>query len=278
MADEHLNEDQKHPLTIDLDDLPEPAPCPPPQEALLWSGWDAWVLLGIAIAGSIFSSFLCQLGYLLFRGAFHWPVLGIDQLSKNAYFVLAVQFLLYVVLVSFLFLLITHKYALDFYSSVKLVRISREDTKRFIYTGVAMAFAVMLLSTLLPSARETPLEKIFGQGRAIYFFAFFGIVVAPFTEELIFRGFLFPVFEKLGGKGVAVVGTALIFAGLHVPQLWGSWAAMGLILFVGFILSGVRAVTGLLTPSWLVHLTYNSTLVLAVLSAKFMAPLAHSIR
>lgn len=232
----------------------------------------------MAVAGSILSSFLCQVAYLIFRSPLRWPVLGIDELSKNPYFVLAVQFILYILLVSFLFLLITRKYGLDFYSSLRLIRLPSRDLRRFFSAGILVAFAVMIFSTLLPSARETPLERIFGQGNALYFFAFFGIVIAPFTEELIFRGFLFPIFENRGGRGLAIIVTALIFAGLHVPQLWGSWPAIGLILFVGFVLSGIRAATGLLTPSWMVHLAYNSTLVLMVILAKISGLLSHSVR
>jgi membrane protease YdiL (CAAX protease family) len=250
----------------------------PAPRLIFWNGWDAWVLLAIAIAGSLFASLMCQIGYLILQGLFHWRPLRSGELATNPYFVLTAQLVLYVLLVGFLFLLITRKYGLDFFPSLRFQKVSTPAVRRFVVLGIALAAVVTLLSALFPSARETPLEKIFGQGRAIYLFALFGIVVAPFTEEMIFRGFLFPIFENLGGRAVAVFWTALIFAGLHVPQLWGSWSAIGLIFFVGIVLSSFRAVTGMLTPSWIIHLTYNSTLVLAVVSAKFFLPLAHSFR
>ncbi len=249
-----------------------------PVKPRFWNGWDAWLLLGVAIVGTIFSSAFCQLGYLLLRKPFHWPELLSRALAGNPYFVLLVQLVLYLVLVTFLFFLITRKYDLNFARSLGLLKLPLPTIGQFALMGLGMALLVMALSSLFPSARETPLEKIFGEGRAIYFFAFFGIFIAPFTEELIFRGFLYPIFENLKGRAFAVLVTALIFAGLHVPQLWGSWSAMGLIFMVGLLLSLVRAVTRLLTPSWIIHIAYNSTLVLAVLSVRVLSPFAHSFR
>lgn len=243
-----------------------------------WTGWDAWVMLAMAIAGSIFASLFCQVGYLLLEGAFKWPSLRSGDLGSNPYFILAVQLVLYVLLVTFLYFLITHKYRLGFRHSLRLLKLPVASMRSFALVGIVLALTVMVLSSLFPSARETPLEKIFGQGHAIYFFALFGIFIAPFTEELIFRGFLFPVFENLGGRFVAVLSTAVIFAGLHVPQLWGSWPAIMLILLVGLVLSFTRAVTGLLTPSWIIHLAYNATLVMAVVAAKALMPFAHPLR
>ena len=75
-----------------------------------------------------------------------------------------------------------------------------------------------------------------------------------------------------------MVVTALIFSGLHVFQLWGSWPAIGLIVLVGFVLSLTRAVTGLLTPCWIIHFVYNTTLVMAVVVAKAMAHSPQALR
>ncbi|MFI5175330.1 MAG: CPBP family intramembrane glutamic endopeptidase [Terriglobia bacterium] len=233
-----------------------------------WTGWDAFVLLGLFILGTLFATLLCQMGYLILGGWYHWPPLRSAELGTNPYIALIAQLLVYILLISFLYLLITRKYGLDFRRSLGLSKLSASTLKQFGLLGLGLALIVMVLSSLFPSARETPLEKIFSQGHAIYYFALFAIFIAPFTEELIFRGFLYPIFENLGGRPVAVIVTALIFSGLHVPQLWGSWPAIALIVFVGFVLSFTRAVTGLLTPSWIIHLAYNSTLVMAVVVGK----------
>ncbi len=265
--------------TLEKSQTPEmTSPAPDSPQTLHWNGWDAWVMLGVAILASVFASMTCQLGYLLLRKTFHWPTLVSGGLATNPYFVLLVQLILYILVIIFLFFLITRKYSLPFGRALGLLRIPASSAGRFVVVGLVMAICVMMLSTLFPSAKETPLEKIFGQGQAIYFFALFGVLVTPFTEELIFRGFLYPIFENFKGRSFAVIATAAIFSGLHVPQLWGSWSAISLIFSVGLILSLVRAVTGILTPSWIIHLAYNSTLVLSVIMARVLGPLAHSLK
>ena len=84
-------------------------------------------------------------------------------------------------------------------------------------------------------------------------------------EEVIFRGFLYPVVERRLGKTGALLITALLFSGVHVSQLWGSWPAIILITVVGFTLSSVRAHTDALLPSFIIHLSYNSTICLLFL-------------
>lgn len=250
----------------------------PPSEGVVWNGWDAWIMLAFAIASSVFVSTFCTLGYGVLEHGFRWAPRTRLQLGENPYFLITVQFFLYVLLWGFLFLLITRKYGRPFARSVGLRRLPSEQMRRFAWLGFGLALIVMLGSSLFPSMQRTPLERIFGEGRAIYLLGLFGILVAPFVEELIFRGFLFPIFEKLGGSRVAVLVTALIFSGLHVPQLWGSWPAITLIFLVGLVFSFIRARTGLLTPCWITHLMYNSTLVLAAITAQALSPMVHLTR
>ena len=94
----------------------------------------------------------------------------------------------------------------------------------------------------------------------MWIFAVFGIGVAPLFEEIIFRGFLFKVLYEMRGPKVAVPVTAVLFALLHVPQLWGSWAGVALIFVVGYILSLVRERSNSLIPSLIMHTSYNAML------------------
>jgi membrane protease YdiL (CAAX protease family) len=96
--------------------------------------------------------------------------------------------------------------------------------------------------------------------RAIYIFALFGIGMAPLFEEIIFRGFLFKAFSQVGGTSLAVPATAALFALLHALQLWGYWAGVALIFFVGYILSLVRVRSNSLIPSFIIHTVYNALL------------------
>ncbi len=94
----------------------------------------------------------------------------------------------------------------------------------------------------------------------MYVFAVFGITVAPLFEEIIFRGFLFKVLSDIRGPGTAVSVTAILFALLHLPQLWGSWAGVVLIFVVGYVLSFVRQRSNSIIPSFIIHTSYNGML------------------
>ena len=79
-------------------------------------------------------------------------------------------------------------------------------------------------------------------------------------EEIIFRGFLFKVLYDMRGPAAAIPVTAGLFALLHIPQLWGSWAGIALIFVVGYVLSLVRQRSNSLIPSFIIHTAYNAML------------------
>ena len=128
------------------------------------------------------------------------------------------------------------------------------------FFGFMLSIGIQLLSQLLPKRENLPIERMFDTPASAYLLAFFGICVAPFMEELVFRGFIFPVLERRVGAGLAVLITGATFAAIHAPQLGGGGAELGAMMVVGIILSMIRARTGSLKPSFLVHLGYNSTL------------------
>ena len=81
------------------------------------------------------------------------------------------------------------------------------------------------------------------------------------VEELVFRGLLFAIFERAVGMRFAVVATAVLFAGLHIPEYWHAWNHMFMILVVGVVFSLARGMTGSLTPSIILHIGYNSLMM-----------------
>jgi len=90
-------------------------------------------------------------------------------------------------------------------------------------------------------------------------FAFFvvAVLLAPFFEEVIFRGFFFHVLSRLKGRLFAVAVIALVFALLHYDQYWGDWAAIAAVTVLGFVLTGLRAWTGSSLPSIITHYAFN---------------------
>lgn len=78
------------------------------------------------------------------------------------------------------------------------------------------------------------------------------VVIAPITEEFIFRGVLFSGFSKFGGKTFAIVVTALLFSLLH-----GNFIQAIPAFIVGLILGYLRAKTGSAKSSIILHAINN---------------------
>ena len=126
--------------------------------------------------------------------------------------------------------------------------------------GATMAVSVLIVSSFFPADSPPPIERLLSSPAAMWVFAVFGIGVAPLFEEIMFRGFLFKVLSDIGGPAAAVPATAALFALLHIPQLWGSWAGIVLIFGVGYVLSLVRLRSNSLIPSFIIHTSYNAML------------------
>lgn len=86
------------------------------------------------------------------------------------------------------------------------------------------------------------------------------VLLAPMFEETIFRGYIYPAVARRFGIAASVAFTGVLFGMLHAPQLWGGWAQIGLLILVGIIFTYARAKTGTVVASYLLHLSYNSSL------------------
>jgi membrane protease YdiL (CAAX protease family) len=66
----------------------------------------------------------------------------------------------------------------------------------FMLLGGVTAIASGLLSRLLPMPKSLPVDRFFIDRRSTYLMVLFGVVIAPLAEELLFRGFLYPVLDR----------------------------------------------------------------------------------
>ncbi|HXR96811.1 MAG TPA: CPBP family glutamic-type intramembrane protease [Terriglobales bacterium] len=62
---------------------------------------------------------------------------------------------------------------------------------------------------------------------------------------------------------LAILVTGFLFGMMHAAQLGGAWAAVLVLVLVGVALTAVRAASGSVMASWLVHCAYNGTLFAA---------------
>ena len=235
---------------------------PPPFP--VWSGWDVLFLFCF----TAFSVMMLAAGGEAAKHFVHarFPSARfLVQPPNEGIYLFLFQALLDLLILLFIYFTITLKYNVRFFKSLKWQPRSAIRVSRYIPVGIVLALAVLGTSTLFPNPQESPIEKLIKVPLTAFLFATLGVFVAPFVEEVIFRGFLYPVVERRLGKIGALVITALLFSGVHVSQLWGSWPAIILITVVGFTLSSVRAHTDALLPSFIIHLSYNSTICLLFL-------------
>ncbi len=237
-------------------ELGEPAPA-------LWRLRDLFLLLAFVPIGFVIANILAGLGYALILPALHWQ-LNRDKLATDPFFLLSLQTVFYGLLFAFVYVLIAVGHAQPFWAMLRWRRITAGRMLACLAGGALLTLAIALLPPILPDTNQFPLENMFNSRAAAYAIGVFAIVVAPFMEELVFRGVLFGIFESQVGLRFAIVTTAILFGGLHVPEYWGAWNHMLLIFFVGLVFSLARGRSGSLAPSVFLHVGYNGSMMIAL--------------
>jgi membrane protease YdiL (CAAX protease family) len=128
--------------------------------------------------------------------------------------------------------------------------------------GAMLALMVSFAGRFFNEKSDLPIEELFHSRPTVILLMGFGILVAPLVEETMFRGFLYPIVARRFGVAAGVIVTGVLFGAMHAQQLWGGWGQISLLIGVGIALTWVRARTGTVAASYLVHLGYNSLLFL----------------
>jgi membrane protease YdiL (CAAX protease family) len=132
-------------------------------------------------------------------------------------------------------------------------------------------FGAAWLIVLAFGGKETELEKIINSSRAAaLLIAFLAVATAPLVEEIIYRGILFPAWQRLAGSVGAVVIVTLMFAIPHVPQYWPNVGVIASIMMLSAVLTIVRARTGRLVPCYVIHLVFNGVQALLIVAEPYL--------
>ena len=228
-----------------------------------WRLRDLFLFLAFVPIGFLAANILAGLGYALILPAFHWQ-LNREKLATDPFFLLSLQTFFYGLLLAYVYVLIAVGHAQPFWAMLRWRRITAGRMLACLAGGAFLTLAIALLPPILPDTNQFPLENMFNSRAAAYAIGVFAIVVAPFMEELVFRGVLFGIFESQVGLRFAIVITAILFGGLHVPEYWGAWNHMLLIFFVGLVFSLARGRSGSLAPSVFLHVGYNGSMMIAL--------------
>jgi len=234
----------------------------PPPGPKLWSWRDLILFLASAGLAQVAANLLVLAGYLGLQPALGWQTPP-QALRHNTFFLLVLQVVFYGLVVGYVYLLVVAGYRQPFWAALRWHKPTTRHTLLFFLGGTLLCVVVVLAPRVLPDREDFPLLRLFSSPPAAYALAAFAVFLAPFMEELIFRGVLFRFFENLVGIRFAVVSTAVLFAGLHLPEYWGAWNHVLLISLVGVVFSLARGLTGSLAPSVILHIAYNTGLMVA---------------
>jgi membrane protease YdiL (CAAX protease family) len=247
--------------------LPEPPPpelflpTPPPLAPRdIWKPRDFLLFVAFIPFALVASKIVVLIGYVAVRPFAGWRA-HVDVAQTDTLFMLVQQCIFYALILGFLVLLARLQHNQPIWRSLGWTRPTLRQLLFYLAGGGALAIGINIVLWLRPDTQGFPLEQLFTSRAACYAIGVFAVGIAPLVEEVVFRGLLFAIVERAAGLRAAVAATAVLFAGLHIPEYWHAWNHLLMILVVGLVFSLARGATGGLAPSIILHVGYNSIIM-----------------
>jgi membrane protease YdiL (CAAX protease family) len=133
----------------------------------------------------------------------------------------------------------------------------------YFFAGCGLSLFVALMTASMKAPESTPMEQLFKYPHTAMMFVAMAVFVAPLVEETLFRGYLYPMFARSFGVTPAILLTGMLFGLMHGAQLGWTLGLVAILTMVGIVLTLVRARTGTVVASFLMHLGYNLLISLA---------------
>jgi membrane protease YdiL (CAAX protease family) len=131
------------------------------------------------------------------------------------------------------------------------------------YTGI-----VVSLFPLPPEFRSGPVaQAISGGGWKLYMWVVMALAIAPTIEEFVFRGALWTGFAQSLGPIAAGLVVTTLFAAMHLLESGRYPPAIAAIATMGVACLVARALSGSLVAPMLLHLAYNTVIVIGTVRA-----------
>jgi membrane protease YdiL (CAAX protease family) len=235
------------------------------------------LLLSLALSGTA----------LLTWSALHFHLFGVSTIQRantDIHYTLGSMIVLY--LLTFLgcllvFPLIWHK---GFFAGLQWNAAAALRLRWWLFAAAGLCFGLAMIDEILmPGPPNAPIDKLFQSRLAAWLLLGYGVTIAPFFEEMFFRGFLLPALcttwdwtiEKSTGRPARpldanghpqwsffamVIGsilTSIPFAFMHAEQIAHAVGPLLLLFCVSLILCAARLATRSLAASVLVHASYN---------------------
>ena len=223
----------------------------------------------------------------LFAAALHfhlWGISTVKQAVNDIHYTLGSQAIWYLISFGGCMLLFPAIWGKTFFDGLEWHAVTALRRRWLLFTAAFICFLLALADeVLLPGPQDTPIDHVFRMPGAAWLLFAFGVTIAPFFEEMAFRGFLLPAFctaidwafervNKLpqrqpdpqgntrwswGAMAAGSLLTSVPFALMHAYQTGWSVGPFLLLVCVSLVLCWVRLSLRSLAASTLVHSSYN---------------------
>ncbi len=141
-----------------------------------------------------------------------------------------------------------------------------------LYAGIGLATA-MLVSGLNIVFKlqdlDMPMRDLIRSDADLIVIGIAAFTFGPLFEEMIFRGFLQPLFVKTTGPALGILATSVLFALPHGAQYGWHWQLILIITIAGLVFGIVRWRAQSTTASTIAHASYNGLLLLGAIIERF---------
>lgn len=196
-----------------------------------------------------------------------WLIVRVVSLPGGAVQAMVYQSLIYGLLLGVLYLLVAWRYQQPFWGSLGWTVFRLPFLCAAI--GPVLAIGTATLGVFLKAPPiPSPIEDLISDRRSLFVMMLFLTVFGPVFEELVFRGFLFPLLARSLGPWPGILLAATPFALVHGSQYHWSWQHLTVVGLAGAVFGLVRYKTGSTAAATLAHTGYNATLFVGFLVQK----------
>ncbi|MBD3380101.1 MAG: CPBP family intramembrane metalloprotease [Candidatus Omnitrophica bacterium] len=140
---------------------------------------------------------------------------------------------------------------------------------------IAACIVFKMINDTNPLVPGIPFDSVFPEARILgnIVIIFSVLFVAPVVEEVLFRGFLYPAFNKYLGVYPSIIATTALFTLAHYPQVKEDALFVGVIAALSLAITFVKAKTGSTLQAIVMHHIYNLVVVLGGMTEHLMVNL-----
>jgi membrane protease YdiL (CAAX protease family) len=179
----------------------EPVVSPPPvvlnpgAENPPWSGLDL-LIVGLVLVASLF--LFSSIAFVIVLHSSISKGMSAAELSKNPgpLVIVPSMTLAYLAMLIAMYALVTRHGQRPFWQTVGWRWPGGLGWLGFLGAGAFLAVTLGELSRLLPIPKSLPMDQFFQNAQGAYLMMIFGVAIAPLAEEMLFRGFLYPVLDR----------------------------------------------------------------------------------